>query len=146
MEFYNTEKGGLFTINEDAFNLHKHDALETLRETRRKIRVDCYANRYHRNKYNNDERDTAAREDFKSKVKDEQLGPDPFDRELDVAAYIRGYYTTARFRFTDSVCANMHTRHFQKISRGVNYLLEEKFGLDQGDGKFSKFTPSVLSG
>jgi hypothetical protein len=64
------------------------------------------------------------------------LGPDPFERELDVAAYIRGYYDTARLRFTDSVCANMNSRYFQKIAKEIDYLLERKFELDNGDGMF----------
>jgi hypothetical protein len=134
MDFYNVEKSGLFTINEEVFNRHKADALVTLREHRRKWRVECYTGRHFRYKFN-DERDTASKDEFMKKVKDEQLGHDPFERELDVAAWIRGYYTTARFRFTDSVCANIHNKCFKKIASDINYLLEEKLGLDQGDAE-----------
>jgi hypothetical protein len=42
-----------------------------------------------------------------AEIGDEQLGPDPFKLELEVAAYIRGYYMTAGLHFVDSVCLSV---------------------------------------
>jgi hypothetical protein len=134
MEFYKTEAAGLFTINEAAFDLHKAEALEWLKKQRRNWRLDCYMKKQSDTRF----KDDAAREAFKNKVTDAELGPDPFAKELDIAAYIRGYYTTARLRFVDSICANMKSRYFGKIKEEISYLLENKLGLDQGDSKYSK--------
>jgi len=140
MEFYETEKSGLFTINVDAFNQHKSEALKALRTHRRNRRLDCYvAKNFQTGRFKDDgtgTKEAAAREKFKKEITDTMLGPDPFETELDVAAYIRGYYDTARLRFTDFVCANMKSRYFQKIAKEIDYLLERKFELDNGDGKF----------
>jgi protein subunit release factor B len=137
MEFYKTEAAGLFTINEAAFDLHKAEALAWLNKQRRNWRLDCYMQ-----KQSDTVRfkDDASRENFRNKVTDAELGPDPFAKEVNIAAYIRGYYTTARLRFVDSVCANMKSRYFGKIKEELSYLLENELSLDRGDSKFSVCT------
>jgi hypothetical protein len=133
MAFYDSESVELFTVNEEDFLRYKAEALELLKDQRRKLRVISYAENHFQKK--GKPTDQAAYEEFKTKVTDAQLGPDTFDRELEVASYIRGYYTTARLRFVDSVCANMNARYFRKIKTDLVYLLENELGLDRGDGK-----------
>ena len=136
MSLLEIEKGGLFTLNKDAFNRYKAEAYDALQRSRRAHRVQCYAEAQYKNKHPNDpEKEKESREKYKSNVTDEQLGIDPCQREVDVAAYIRGYYTTAKFRFVDSVCLNMHSRYFDTITKKIEFFLEEKFGLDQGDSE-----------
>jgi hypothetical protein len=131
MEFYKTEAAALFTINQGAFDLHKAEALAILQQQRRNRRVDCFMKNHPESEFKNAD----AREAFKNKVTDADLGPDPFAKELDIAAYIKGYYTTARLRFVDSVCANMMSSYFGKIKEQLSYLLEDELGLDRGDSE-----------
>jgi len=134
MQFYTTEVGDLFTVNEDDFLRHKAEALEVLSKQRRELRVKAYVEKNFHKKGKQGEED--ALEKFKEKVTDEQLDPETYGRELEVAAYIRGYYTTARLRFIDSVCANFNAGYLRKIKQDLSYLLENKLGLDHGDSKF----------
>ncbi|KAH7346373.1 P-loop containing nucleoside triphosphate hydrolase protein [Rhexocercosporidium sp. MPI-PUGE-AT-0058] len=129
-EFFETERTSLFTINDESFNRYKQEALDALTAQRRKLRLDCYvANQIHNGVKVNDE------EKFKNSITDQQLGPDKYSKELSVAAYIRGYYTTARIRFTDTVCANMNARYFQTIKLGIVDLLEDSLGLNDGESE-----------
>jgi hypothetical protein len=68
-------------------------------------------------------------------VKEEQLGKDPFDLELRVADYIRGYYITAGLRFVDSVCLSMHGKLFKSIRDKIFFHLETVLGITGPDGK-----------
>jgi hypothetical protein len=73
-----------------------------------------------------------------AEIKDEQLGPDPFKLELEVAAYVRGYYMTAALRFVDSVCLSVHGKLFRSISQSIFYYLETQLGIAGSlDGKTS---------
>ncbi len=113
-DFFTTECTSLFTVNDEAFDRYEREAYEALSNQRRKIRVDCYIDGQTRNgvKINDTEK-------FRNTVTDQQLGSDKYSRELDVAAYIRGYYTTARIRFTDTVCANINARFFRTIKNQI---------------------------
>ncbi|RDL37144.1 uncharacterized protein BP5553_04577 [Venustampulla echinocandica] len=130
LKMYAIEKSTLFTINDRAFILNKAEALENLRAIRRRVRVDAYIDGSTR--LANSRLD---KEDLRNKVTNEQLGPDKFERELDVAAYIRGYYTTARLRFTDLICANINAALFDEIKEGADYLLERRLTIDIGNGE-----------
>ncbi|KAK0121145.1 hypothetical protein ONS96_011324 [Cadophora gregata f. sp. sojae] len=129
-EFFETERTSLFTINDDSFNQYQREALDALTAQRRKIRLDCYVSKQIQSgaKVNDEEK-------FRNSITDQQLGPDKYMEELKVAAYIRGYYTTARLRFTDTICANMNARYFQSIKRGVIDYLENNLGLNEGDSE-----------
>jgi hypothetical protein len=95
--------------------------------------LNGYVDAHYKPKPNADEeRQLRDKEAFKKTITDDLLGPDQCAKELDVAAYIRGYYTTARTRFCDQVCANIHSRFFHVISEEISYFLETKFKLDEG--------------
>lgn len=131
-EFYETERHQLFTINDDVHEMYRTKELKTLMAQRRIRRVKCELDKRIRGgkKISSEE----AREAERKKITDEDLGPDPFQREIDTAAYIRGYYALATVRFTDSVCANINARLFRQIYRKIDYYLEQKLGLDEGNG------------
>ncbi|KAH8816037.1 P-loop containing nucleoside triphosphate hydrolase protein, partial [Xylogone sp. PMI_703] len=132
-EFYETECHQLFTINDEVHELYKAKELNVLMSQRRIRRVQCEVDKRIRlgKKLLTDE----AKEAEKKKITDSELGPDPFQREIDTAAYIRGYYALATVRFTDSVCANINARMFKRIHRKIAYFLEAKLGLDEGNEK-----------
>ncbi|KAK3315788.1 P-loop containing nucleoside triphosphate hydrolase protein [Apodospora peruviana] len=60
------------------------------------------------------------------------LGPDPFDQEVTVAAYVRGYYLTAASRFIDIVCIHVMSGLFPRVADVIDTYLHEKLGLCSG--------------
>ncbi|CZS92619.1 uncharacterized protein RAG0_03180 [Rhynchosporium agropyri] len=127
LRYFEVESSRLFTICLKEFERHKAEALELLMENRKKQRIDSYI-ASHSMKY---------KEESKARAEAEaQLGPDTFAEELRTAAYIRGYYHTARIRFTDSICADINAHYYFKISEEIQYLLENKLKLDEGDSEF----------
>ena len=64
------------------------------------------------------------------------LGRDPFQNEIELAAYVRGYYKTASLRFADNICQTIQGNIFAKVQKEVRQqLLENRLGLNEGDGK-----------
>jgi hypothetical protein len=57
------------------------------------------------------------------------LGPDPFEPELMVAAYIRGYYLTAANRFVDYVSIHVMSGLLPRVASVIETYLHEKLGL-----------------
>lgn len=55
--------------------------------------------------------------------------PDPFEPELSVAAYVRGYYLTAANRFIDNVAIHVMSGLFPDVARVIDKHLHEKLGL-----------------
>ncbi|KAK4147347.1 P-loop containing nucleoside triphosphate hydrolase protein [Dichotomopilus funicola] len=57
------------------------------------------------------------------------LGPDPFEPELAVAAYIRGYYLTAANRFVDYVSIHVMSGLLPRVASAIDTYLHERLGL-----------------
>jgi hypothetical protein len=134
---YDLESYKMFTINNPVFEKYKAEELKTLQDARRKRRVGCFVDNEARRK-NKSLTDT-TRATVEKAVTDEQLGPDPFNNEVQLAAYVRGYYKTAGLRFTDNVCQNIQGNMFKKVGDQILGLLENLLTLNEGDGK--KFLP-----
>ncbi|KAM7208314.1 P-loop containing nucleoside triphosphate hydrolase protein [Naviculisporaceae sp. PSN 640] len=60
------------------------------------------------------------------------LGPDAFDQEVGVAAYVRGYYLTAANRFIDLVCIHFMSGLLPEMATLIEEHLDERLGLTQG--------------
>lgn len=58
-----------------------------------------------------------------------KLGPDPFEKELSVAAYIRGYYLTAANRFVDYVSIHVMAGLLPQVASAIKTYLHERLGL-----------------
>jgi hypothetical protein len=69
------------------------------------------------------------------KVKDKQLGANPFDLELRVAAYVRAYYVTTGIRFVNSVCLSVYSTLFKNIKDTVIYHLKSRLNIVGRDSK-----------
>ncbi|KAL2130143.1 hypothetical protein VTI74DRAFT_6832 [Chaetomium olivicolor] len=61
-----------------------------------------------------------------------KLGPDPFEQELKVAAYIRGYYLTAANRFVDYVSIHVMSGLLPRVASVIETYLHERLGLTSG--------------
>jgi len=140
---YDREKAALFTVNKQAFALNKKEALSILRTTRRGVRIDMYVKKSFPS-YSG----KLSLEDFRTeqleKMKDSDLPGNSYEEELKVAASIRGYYTTARLRFTDSVCTDIGVIMFNDIKKEIKHLLPRTFGInDREGGKNEKYPRAI---
>lgn len=130
---YSLEAYKLFTINNSAFEIYKVEELKRLQDARRNRRVNCYVDAQAR--LGRKELTDIARQNARKQVTDDKLGPDPFANEVQLAAYVRGYYKTAGFRFADNVCQTIQGNMFRKIHAEILGLLESHLNLNEGDGK-----------
>jgi hypothetical protein len=137
---YKLETYKLFTINTVAWEAYRQEEGAALRKMRRTVRARAYVNKDL--KMRRKTLDDAAFRKAVSDVKDEQLGKDPFETEIEVAAYVRGYYKTAALRFVDGVCLSIHGKMFKNAKTEINYFLQKKLGLDKGNGNATLFNAS----
>jgi len=135
-ELRELENYRLFTINDTAVSENRASELRALQQTRRSVRARAFVEKQIRLGQKKRLPADMSIEDKNKEmakrvadVKDEQLGPDPMDKELGVAAYVRGYYITAALRFVDSVCLSMNGNLFRKIGKSIFYYLETELGI-----------------
>lgn len=135
-ELFELETYRSFTVNRAAIFENQASELRNLQQIRRTVRARAFVEKQIRlgqkkrllMEMTMDERNKEMSKRA-SEIKDEQLGPDPFKLELEVAAYVRGYYMTAALRFVDGVCLNVHGNLFRKISQSIFYHLETELGI-----------------
>jgi len=58
-----------------------------------------------------------------------KMGPDPFEKELRVAAYVRGYYRLAALRFADTISMAINSLMFPRVTNTLDFYLDQKLGL-----------------
>ena len=63
-----------------------------------------------------------------------ELGPDPFQREIEVMARVRGYYSVALLRFLDHVVQGVHAEAFVKCIDELPSQLRAGLMLESHDG------------
>ncbi|OIW25462.1 P-loop containing nucleoside triphosphate hydrolase protein, partial [Coniochaeta ligniaria NRRL 30616] len=64
-----------------------------------------------------------------------KMGRDPYQQELEVCAYTRGYYLTAAARFVDYVSLHMLSGMFPAVADSIQHHLDKKLGLLDQAGK-----------
>jgi hypothetical protein len=133
--FYELETYKLFTLNEPAFLKYQEEELKLLQAKRREKRVGYYIQKQaHLSKKTLSD---ASKVQLEKTVTDDELGPDPFRLEIETAAYVRGYYKTAGYRFADNLCQSILGNVLKSIQKEIPFLLESFFDLNNGDGKLS---------
>lgn len=132
---YRLERYGLFTINREAFDRCRKDEAIVLNRFRHHMRMRAAG--YSDGKQPipwealNDEKrslDERRRENELSKI-----GPDPFQREMEVVSYVRGYYRLAALRFADAVALHITNGMLPEIQRQLPHYLDERLGLRGND-------------
>ncbi|KAM0131014.1 hypothetical protein ACHAO1_007607 [Botrytis cinerea] len=150
-DIYQTESFAPFTLNEKGINENKKTELEKLQQSRHKNRASCFVDKQLATnpkkikaekftpEYHN------ARKVLVSQVTPEQLGRDEFAVQIDVAAYVRGYYIVAANRFADSVCLSLKNRLFRHVHEEVENYIETQLGTNHPDnGKcFHSFLDAI---
>ncbi|CAG8974112.1 hypothetical protein HYALB_00002747 [Hymenoscyphus albidus] len=121
-DLYNIEHAALFTMNLDGFREYKQQALAKLNTARKEARIEAWLNTVkgrHKDK-----------EHLRKNVKEEDLARfSMFHKELEIAAYVIGYYNLARIRFVDTVCCSVNVTTFEAMKKGFKTLLERKLDL-----------------
>ena len=131
---YALETYKLFTLNEPAFLKYQQEELKILQAKRREIRVSCYVKK--QAALSKKALSDVSRLQLEKSVTDDELGPDPFKLEIETAAYVRGYYRTAGYRFSDNLCQSILGNLLKNIQKEIPFLLETHFELNRGDSKY----------
>jgi hypothetical protein len=128
-----------------AWENYREEEGAILRRARKAVRARAYVNKEITMRRRPPFRDENAWKKAIADVKEDQLGKDPFETEIGVAAYVRGYYKTAALRFIDSVCLSIHGKLFRNARKEIFYFLEQQLGLDTGNGEFFAVTISRVA-
>ncbi|RAL67305.1 hypothetical protein DID88_008068 [Monilinia fructigena] len=132
---YKLETYSPFTTNQEDIQKRKEDEKSDLKRIRHRVRAirfvekEIYCNPK-KMKTKPAETDLYLQEKKKivEQVTPEQLGKDSFQNEIDVAAYIRGYYIVAASRYIGSVCLSINNRLFRYVKENIEDLLENQLG------------------
>ncbi|KAK4643769.1 hypothetical protein QC761_405260 [Podospora bellae-mahoneyi] len=132
----------LFTRNDDALHRYKAEELRTLTRHRNHYRIAAHKGDEPASslpKIEELSEEELAQETAKMEKDLRQMGPEPFQQELDVAAYTRGYYVLAAHRFTDIVCMHAMSGLFPRVASVIETYLQDKLGLTG-----NRTTPEML--
>ncbi|KAI9645108.1 hypothetical protein NHQ30_005842 [Ciborinia camelliae] len=134
---YGLETYTPFTINQEGIQKRKQIEKLELQQLRHRVRAIRWVEKeiycgHKKMKAKPAEREAYYQEKKKAveQVTPEQLGKDPFEKEIDVAAYIKGYYVVAANRYIDSVCISVNNRLFRHVKEKVEDLLENELGTN----------------
>ena len=149
MLIYRLETQRLFTTDDESLKRNKAAELEILVRHRNHFRIAAHNGEELGHVPKMDEltdeelKQEAARMDKELK----KLGPDQFEQELAVAAYIRGYYLTAANRFVDYVSIHVMSGLLPQVASVIETYLHEQLGLTSREtSKYShRPTPTQLN-
>ncbi|KAK5626524.1 hypothetical protein RRF57_002238 [Xylaria bambusicola] len=145
-EIYDSETYQMYVLNEDTFTRYRAQELEQLRRARAIFRLKGAALIEWSYEIKRPEEMSNEEKDREAKILNQQLpklGRDPYDTEIEVAAFVRGYYRTAAARFVEGVTMNVNSFLFRRIgSTALDMFMDRKLGLFGQSGKFSPNTVS----
>ncbi|KAF7561682.1 hypothetical protein G7046_g2469 [Stylonectria norvegica] len=132
---YDLETHGLFTINREAFKQCRKDEELMLRRFRHQMRLEAagFAERKPLIPWESLSEEKRSQDEKRREVDLTKIGADPFDRELEVVAYVRGYYRLAALRFADSVALHVTNGMIPDIQRSLPWYLDDQLGLRGSD-------------
>ncbi|KAI0420979.1 dynamin family protein [Xylaria grammica] len=140
-EMYNSETYQMYMMNEDAFTRYRKQELEQLRRARAIYRLKAVALIEWGYEIKRPEEMSEDEKNKENKILNQQLpkiGIDPYETEIEVAAFVRGYYNTAATRFVEGVTMNVNSNLFRIMgSSDLDVFIDHRLGL------FGKATPSV---
>lgn len=131
MRLYKDETQQLLTLNQEAFDQYNRDEKLNLTRFRHQMRMQA---RFPENTRKLIAWDKLTPEQQAQDVKQRdtelaKLGPDSLMREVEVVAFVRGYYRLAALRFADTVSQNILCRMMPSIRRHLSQELEKNLGL-----------------
>ncbi|KAI5859257.1 P-loop containing nucleoside triphosphate hydrolase protein [Durotheca rogersii] len=143
MEMYESETYQLYMMNDDAFNRYKVLEMEQLRRVRSIYRLKALTLFEWDYKVKKIEEMTEDEKTWERKKIDShipKIGKDPYETELEVAGFVRGYYMTAAVRFVEGITMNVNSNLFRTFRETqLDHSLDEKFKI------YSHSDPSLYS-
>ncbi|KJZ73789.1 hypothetical protein HIM_06907 [Hirsutella minnesotensis 3608] len=130
MDLCGDEQGRLMTFNDEAFARYRDDEYIVLTRFRHVMRMEAAGFQSSALGQWSDMTEESRAKDIKLRETELlKLGPDQFVRELEVVAYVRGYYRLAALRFADAVSQRILCRMIPAIRLQMPTYLEEQLGL-----------------
>ncbi|KAI1171115.1 dynamin family protein [Nemania sp. FL0916] len=137
-EVYNSETYQMYTMNEDGFARYKAKELEQLRRARAIFRLKAVALLEWNYEIKNAEDMSDDERTREQKLLNQQLpkiGNDPYEAEIEVAAFVRGYYNTAATRFVEVVTMNVNSNLLRIMGDSqLDMFMDQKLGLYNTNG------------
>lgn len=134
MQMYDDETGKLLTFNTEAFTQYLTDEKDMLHRFRHHMRLQAVGMTLQRlTPYESLSREQRAQETKQREAELVKLGPDKFEREVDVIAYVRSYYKLAALRFADNCAQNVICRMIPNLSRSLVFEMYDKLGIRGSD-------------
>jgi hypothetical protein len=144
---YELESKRLFTKDEEALKRNQASEMRILVRHRNHHRIAAHNGDELTAVPKMEEMTDEERKQEESKMSKElkNLGPDPFEPELTVAAYIRGYYLTAANRFVDYVLIHVMSGLLPRVASVIQTYLHEKLGLAGHRGTTEEVLERLMS-
>ncbi|KAF5025771.1 hypothetical protein F66182_2104 [Fusarium sp. NRRL 66182] len=132
---YRLETYGLFTVNQEAFRRYQKDEQILLTRYRHQMRMQAagYGDGRPPIPWESLTDEKRIQDEKRREAELNKLGPDSFERELEVVAYVRGYYRLAALRFADAVALHITNGMIPHIQRSLPYHLDRKLGIIGAD-------------
>ncbi|KAI1074245.1 P-loop containing nucleoside triphosphate hydrolase protein [Whalleya microplaca] len=133
IDMFECEKYQMFMLNEDTFNRYKMEEIEHLKRARAIYRLKSVALvgwEYPIKKAEDmsEEEKTNERKILNAHLP--KLGRDPYDTEIEVAGFVRGYYMMAAARFVEGAAMSVNANLFRNISdSALDMYLDDKLHL-----------------
>lgn len=128
---YEDETSRMLTFNEKLLQILEEEELGTLQHFRHHMRVTTAGMAPGRQHipWEALREEQQAQERKRRDVETAKLGPDQFEREVGVVAYVRAYYRLSALRFADNVSQTLLCRLMPRIRRELPKYLEQKLGV-----------------
>ncbi|KAJ3579395.1 hypothetical protein NPX13_g1172 [Xylaria arbuscula] len=150
-DMYHSETYQMYILNEDTFTRYRAQELEQLRRARAIFRLKGAALIEWGYEIKKLEDMSSEEKDREHKILSQQLpklGRDPYETEIEVAAFVRGYYRTAAARFVEGVTMNVNSRTLAGPN-GYAHLMEEDENTaslrDRLKGELEKLSQAMSS-
>lgn len=132
---YKDETQQLLTFNFEAFNQYVKEESQQLRRFRHQMRYQAMFPDQSKTSldWENMTPDQRLAEGKEREKENAKLGPDSFDRVIDVIAYVRGYYRLAALRFADTVAQLTLCRMIPTIRLRLDWELRNQLGIRGAD-------------
>lgn len=136
----NLERRRMFTMNDTFFTANKESELRELTRHRHFYRWAAMGQagqdeRPRPRDYSKMTEEERQNEQARMAKEAPKMGKDPYQQELEVGAYIRGYYLTAASRFIDYVSLHILSGLFPTVAEDIQQHLDRKLGLLDQPGR-----------
>ncbi|KAI0003551.1 P-loop containing nucleoside triphosphate hydrolase protein [Xylariaceae sp. FL0662B] len=133
VDMFECEKYQVFMLNEDTFNRYKMEEIEHLKRARAIYRLKSVALvgwDYPIRKLEDMSEEEKANERKLLATLLPKIGRDPYETEIEVAGFVRGYYMMAAARFVEGAAMNVNANLFRNISdSALDMYLDDKLHL-----------------